>query len=221
MLADGAARLQTVLAELRRLPGILGVTIARRDGILIAHSLPKNMDPKKIAAMAAAIVGTSEMAAVEMGLGIFSQSIVDTHIGKLMATGAGEEAILVTMLRNEANMGLIHLSVDRAVQTIEELSHVTDIKSAAVVRRDGLVVTHTLPEGVDPKIVAAMTAAIVGTSEMATIQLSQGRFVRAIVESDHGKLLSLGAGEEALLVALVYDDANLGLVLMAMERPRS
>src|SRR2546430_16753382 len=53
---------------------------------------------------------------------------------------------------------------------------------------------------------------------MATIQLSQGRFVRAIVESDHGKLLSLGAGDEALLVALVYDDANLGLVLMAMER---
>ena len=76
------------------------------------------MDPKKIAAMAAAIVGTSEMAAIEMGLGLFNQSIVDTHIGKMMATGAGEEAILVTMLRNEANMGLIHLSVDRAVQSI-------------------------------------------------------------------------------------------------------
>src|SRR5438093_12690723 len=69
-----------------------------------------------------------------------------------------------------------------------------------------------------PKIVAAMTSAIVGTSEMATIQLAQGRFVRAIVESDHGKLLSLGAGEEALLVALVYDDANFGLVLMALDR---
>lgn len=106
----------------------------------------------------------------------------------------------------------------RLEETIDELSHVTDIKSAAVVRRDGLVVTHTLPEGVDPRIVAAMTAAIVGTSEMATVQLAQGRFVRAIVESDDGKLLSLGAGEEAILVALVYDDANLGLVLMAMER---
>ncbi len=106
----------------------------------------------------------------------------------------------------------------RLEETIDELSHVTDIKSAAVVRRDGLVVTHTLPEGVDPKIVAAMTAAIVGTSEMATVQLGQGRFVRAIVESDQGKLLSLGAGDEALLVALVYDDANLGLVLMAMQR---
>src|SRR5438445_3457355 len=63
-----------------------------------------------------------------------------------------------------------------------------------------------------------MTAAIVGTSEMATIQLDQGRFVRAIIESDEGKLLSLGAGDEALLVALVYDDANLGLVLLALER---
>jgi predicted regulator of Ras-like GTPase activity (Roadblock/LC7/MglB family) len=106
----------------------------------------------------------------------------------------------------------------RLDETITELSRVTDIKSAAVVRRDGLVVTHTFPDGVDPKIVSAMTAAIVGTSEMASIQLAQGRFIRAIIESDEGKLLSLGAGDEALLVALVYDDANLGLVLMAMER---
>src|SRR5256886_15687579 len=116
MPADGAARLQAVLAELRRPPGIPGATIARRDGILIAHSLPKNMDPKKIAAMAAAIVGTSEMAAVEMGLGLFTQSIVDTHIGKMMATGAGEAALLGTILGNEANLGLVHLGVDLAVQ---------------------------------------------------------------------------------------------------------
>lgn len=121
MQANASTGLQSVLAELRRLPDILGAAIARRDGILIAHALPKTMDPKKIAAMAAAIVGTSEMAAVEMGLGLFNQSIVDTRVGKMMATGAGEEAILVTMLRNEANMGLILLSVDKAVQSIAVL----------------------------------------------------------------------------------------------------
>lgn len=118
MPGEASARFQAILAELRRVPDILGVTIARRDGILIAHALPKAMDPKKIAAMAAAIVGTSEMAAAEMGLGTFSQSIVDTHVGKMLATGAGEEAILVTMVRNEANMGLILLSVDKAVHAI-------------------------------------------------------------------------------------------------------
>jgi len=127
MPMDATSRLQTVLAELRRLPDILGVTIARRDGILIAHALPKVMDPKKIAAMAAAIVGTSEMAAVEMGLGSFTQSIVDTHVGKMMATGAGEEAILVTMLRNEANMGLILLSVDKAIHSIAEILSAAEV----------------------------------------------------------------------------------------------
>src|SRR5437016_12529386 len=100
----------------------------------------------------------------------------------------------------------------RLEETIDELSRVTDIKSAAVVRRDGLVVTHTLPDGVDPKMVAAMTAAIVGTSEMATIELAQGRFVRAIIESDEGKLVSLGAGEEAMLGGLGYHGPDLGLV---------
>src|SRR6266545_1146861 len=93
MADDPSVRLRAVLAELRRVPDILG----------------------------AAIVGTSEMAAGEMGLGTFSQSIVDTNIGKMMATGAGEEAILVTMVRNEANMGLILLSVDKAVHSIAEI----------------------------------------------------------------------------------------------------
>ncbi len=114
-------RLQAVLAELRRVPEILAVAIARRDGLIIAHALPKSMHPKKIAAMAAAIVGTSEMAAVEIGQGSFLQSIVDSRNGKMLATGAGEEAILITMVRSDANMGLVLLSVDRAVREIAQI----------------------------------------------------------------------------------------------------
>src|SRR3989442_1087922 len=107
----------------------------------------------------------------------------------------------------------------RRLQAIlTELRRLPAVLGATIARRDGILIAHALPKTMDPKIIAAMTAAIVGTSEMATIQLAQGRFVRAIIESDEGKLLSLGAGEEALLVALVYDDANLGLVLLAMER---
>src|SRR5881397_2476144 len=126
MLGDATKILQGILTELRRMPAVLGATIARRDGILMAHALPKTMDPKKIAAMAAAIVGTSEMAVVEMGLGAFNSSIVDTHIGKMIATGAGEEAILVTMVR-EANMGLLLLSVDRAVQSISDILKAAEV----------------------------------------------------------------------------------------------
>jgi len=101
---------------------------------------------------------------------------------------------------------------------IEEVTSVRDIRAAAVVRRDGLIITHNLPDGVDPKTTAAMTAAIVGTSEMATVQLGQGRFEQALIESEGGKLVSTGAGDQALVIALAYKDANLGLVLMALQR---
>ncbi len=121
-MADGIhTRLVAVLQELRRIPDVIAVALARRDGLLIAHVLPKSMDPKRIAAMAASIVGTSEMAAGEMGLGQFFQSIVDSGSGKMLATGAGEEGILVTIVRTDANMGLVLLSVGKAVQAIEEL----------------------------------------------------------------------------------------------------
>ena len=102
-------------------------------------------------------------------------------------------------------------------RVIDGLSSIPDIQAAAVVRRDGLIITHNLPESIDPKIMAAMTAAIIGTSEMTTVQLGQGRFAQVLIESEHGKLLSTGAGDEAFLVALAYRDANLGLVLMAMS----
>jgi predicted regulator of Ras-like GTPase activity (Roadblock/LC7/MglB family) len=118
---DLREKLQSVLQELRRLPDVLAVAIARRDGIMIAHSLPRTMDPRRIAAMAASIVGTSEMAAEEVGQGPFVESIVESRDSKMLATGAGEEAILVTMVRTDANMGLVLISVDRAVSTIANL----------------------------------------------------------------------------------------------------
>ena len=114
-------RLLGTLQELRRIPDVIAVALARRDGLLISHVLPKNMDPKRIAAMAAAIVGTSEMAASEMGLGSFFQSIVDSGHAKMLATGAGEEGILITIVRTDANMGLVLLSVGKAVQAITDI----------------------------------------------------------------------------------------------------
>ncbi|HYM40850.1 MAG TPA: roadblock/LC7 domain-containing protein [Thermoplasmata archaeon] len=131
-MTDGAhTRFIAILQELRRIPDVVAVALARRDGLLIAHLLPKNMDPKRIAAMAAAIVGTSEMAADEMGLGSFFQSIVDSGKAKMLATGAGEEGILITIVRTDANMGLVLLSVGKAVQAIEELLERTAVEVQA------------------------------------------------------------------------------------------
>ncbi len=119
MNTDIRGQIEDAMVELRRLPDIIAVAIARRDGMIIAHDLPREVDPKKVAAMSAAIVGTSEMAARELGQGKFLQAIVDSDFGKMLSTGAGEEALLVTLVRPEANMGLILLSVERAARRIQ------------------------------------------------------------------------------------------------------
>ena|SRR5436309_838489 len=121
MLGDAARRLQGILTELRRLPAVLGATIARRDGILIAHALPKTMDPKKIAAMAAAIVGTSEMATIQLAQGRFVRAIIESDEGKLLSLGAGEEALLVALVYDDANLGLVLLAMERAAKQVETI----------------------------------------------------------------------------------------------------
>ncbi|TLZ51520.1 MAG: hypothetical protein E6K18_04740 [Methanobacteriota archaeon] len=112
------AKIQLAMNDLRRLSDIVAIAIARRDGLIIAHDLPRDVDPKRTAAMTAAIVGTSEMAARELGHGKFLQAIVDSEFGKMLSTGAGEEALLVTLVRPEANMGLVLLGVERAAHRI-------------------------------------------------------------------------------------------------------
>jgi predicted regulator of Ras-like GTPase activity (Roadblock/LC7/MglB family) len=103
-------------------------------------------------------------------------------------------------------------------EIIDDIREIGDVTAFALVRRDGIIVTHGLIGGADPKIVAAMTAAMSGTAELATEQLRQGRFLRTIVECEHGKILITDAGPQALLMSLVFPDANLGLVLMQLER---
>jgi len=121
MKTDVRTQLDAALADLRKLQDIIAVAVARRDGLIIAHDLPRTVDPKKAAAMSAAIVGTSEMAARELGQGRFLQSIVDSEQGKMLSTGAGEEALLVTLVRPEANMGLVLLGVERAARRISAI----------------------------------------------------------------------------------------------------
>ncbi len=98
-----------------------------------------------------------------------------------------------------------------------ELRKVPGITAVAIIRRDGIVVDDILPRSVDSEKIGAMTAAIVGTAEAASDELRQGKFRRSIVDLVGSKIVSLGAGGEALLVALTKPDVNLGLVLIEME----
>lgn len=101
---------------------------------------------------------------------------------------------------------------------LEEFESLSDVVGSAIVRRDGLMILSGLPNNVNRRGVAAMTAAIVGTGETASKELNMGKLRQVIVESEMGKLVSTGAGETSILTALVRENANMGLVLLEMEK---
>ena len=101
---------------------------------------------------------------------------------------------------------------------LDEIELSAEVKGAAIVRRDGLMIISSLPADVNSKAVAAMAAAIVGTGETASNELDIGELNQIVVESASGKLISIGAGSDAIFTALVKPRANMGLILMNMER---
>ena len=103
-------------------------------------------------------------------------------------------------------------------KVLDDFESTGDVIGSAVVRRDGLMIISSLPAEINSKAVAAMAAAIVGTGETASNELDIGDLGQVVVESAKGKLISIGAGPDAIFTALVKPKANMGLILMNMER---
>lgn len=119
---DKRSELENVLQELGKLQEIIGSAVVRRDGLLIASSgLSERVNTRAVAAMAAAIVGTAETSVNELGIGVFSQVIVEASEGKYVCIGAGKEAVLITLIRMDANLGLVLLEMEKAVKKIMKI----------------------------------------------------------------------------------------------------
>ena len=104
---------------------------------------------------------------------------------------------------------------------LEDLRSVSGVMGSAIVSSDGLLIYSDLPESVNKRALAAMAAAIVGTGIQVTKELSMGAINQIIVEAKEGKFISISIGpdEEApILSTLVSPKANLGLVILEMEK---
>lgn len=107
-------------------------------------------------------------------------------------------------------------ALDKILKELKESTR--DIEASIIARVDGLIIESELMKNIDERGMAAMTAAIVGTAQTASRELKQGKFNQVIIESEDGKMISINAGELAILTCLVKPKANLGLILLEMKR---
>jgi predicted regulator of Ras-like GTPase activity (Roadblock/LC7/MglB family) len=109
-------------------------------------------------------------------------------------------------------------TIDMVDKILSDLKKVGGVEACAAASRDGLLIRAILQKEKFAESFAAMSATMLGAAETATTELGQGVPHRVIVESDRGRLIAVGAGPKALLMAIVNTDTGLGLILLELDK---
>jgi len=93
-----------------------------------------------------------------------------------------------------------------------------DIEASAIVSVDGLTIASALPQGVEEDRVSAMSAAMLSLGERIATELGRGSLAQVYIKGEHGYVVLMSVGEEAVLTALAREQAKLGLIFLDMRR---
>lgn len=119
------SRTQQMVDRLRELqassPDIEASAIVSVDGLTIASALPQGVEEDRVSAMSAAMLSLGERIASELGRGALAQVYIKGEKGYVILMSVGEEAVLTTLAREQAKLGLILLDMRRAVEDLTRL----------------------------------------------------------------------------------------------------
>jgi predicted regulator of Ras-like GTPase activity (Roadblock/LC7/MglB family) len=112
--------------------------------------------------------------------------------------------------------------MDRSQEIVNRLRELEasspDIEASSVVSIDGLTIASALPQGVEEDRVSAMSAAMLSLGERISSELGRGKLEQVFVKGEHGYVILMEIGEEAVLTALARQQAKLGLIFLDMNR---
>ena len=119
------SRTERMVARLRDLqvstPDIEASAVVSVDGLIIASSLPANVEEDRVSAMSAAMLSLGERIASELGRGILDQVYIRGEHGYVFLSAVVEEAVLTVLARKEAKLGLVFLDMKRAADELSRL----------------------------------------------------------------------------------------------------
>ncbi|PWH13573.1 MAG: hypothetical protein DDG58_13765 [Ardenticatenia bacterium] len=91
------------------------------DGLIMASSLPADVEEDRVSAMSAAMLSLGERIASELRRGTLEQVFIRGSNGYVLLMSVGEEAVLTALARSEAKLGLIFLDMRRAAEDLARL----------------------------------------------------------------------------------------------------
>jgi len=102
-------------------PDIDASAVVSVDGLIMASSLPQGIEEDRVSAMSAAMISLGERIASELGRGELEQVYIRGDSGYVILMAVGEEAVLTSLIRENARLGLIFLDMKRAADDLEKL----------------------------------------------------------------------------------------------------
>jgi predicted regulator of Ras-like GTPase activity (Roadblock/LC7/MglB family) len=91
---------------------IQGTSIVSVQGLPIVSLMDESINEGIVSAMAAAIQSVGERSADELKRGRLRRIMLDGEEGQMIMNQAGEHAILVTLVRKDASLGVIFMLID-------------------------------------------------------------------------------------------------------------
>lgn len=102
-------------------PDIEASAVVSVDGLIIASALPAEVEEDRVSAMSAAMLSLGERIASELGRGELKQVYIRGDQGYVILSSIGQEAVLTSLARKDAKLGLVFLEMRRAAVDLEEL----------------------------------------------------------------------------------------------------
>ncbi len=102
-------------------PDIEASAVVSVDGLIMASSMPAGIEEDRVSAMSAAMLSLGERIASELGRGMLDQVYIRGDNGFVILMSVGEEAVLTSLIRDKAKLGLIFLDMRRAADDLEKL----------------------------------------------------------------------------------------------------
>jgi predicted regulator of Ras-like GTPase activity (Roadblock/LC7/MglB family) len=102
-------------------PEVEASAVVSVDGLIMASSLPAGIEEDRVSAMSAAMLSLGERIASELGRGLLDQVYVKGENGFVILMSIGDEAVLTTIVRKDAKLGLIFLDMRRSADDLEKL----------------------------------------------------------------------------------------------------
>ncbi|MFX1311407.1 MAG: roadblock/LC7 domain-containing protein [Promethearchaeota archaeon] len=109
------------LEKLEILGDFIGSAIVKPNGLLIASRLPRDIDDRKVGAMAATMFGAIETAATTVRENKVNNLTVEFNEYQLLVVGSDEQFILVTLVDLNINLGLIFIEIEETIKNIKKI----------------------------------------------------------------------------------------------------